>query len=149
MQPDADGDGWDVRLTVQDFRFSPAGTRKTRRTRPRPRPLRSTAAPSTLLRAPTYRLAGRLVPRGTHQVTARLYADDGTVWAVDGEPVESTADITVSGPGPGRGDRSGSARSRRRAPAAPGAWRGTRMNGMSTDIRTEGQGSPDRGGKAS
>src|SRR5690606_40819865 len=38
------------------------------------------------------------VPRGTHRVTARLYADDGSVWAVDGEPVESTADVTVSEP---------------------------------------------------
>ncbi len=30
----------------------------------------------------------------------RLHADDDTVWAVDGEPVGSTADITVSDPGP-------------------------------------------------
>ena len=37
---------------------------------------------------------------GAPQVTARLYADDGSVWAVDGEPVESTADITVSGQEP-------------------------------------------------
>jgi hypothetical protein len=48
------------------------------------------------LRTAECRLAGRLVPRGTHHITARLYADDGTVWAVRGKPIESTADITAS-----------------------------------------------------
>lgn len=99
VQPDADG-GWDVRLTVRNFRFSPAGS-----------PARAVAGRGLAhlyvdgrlvarLRAPGYRLSARLVPRGTHQVTARLYADDGTVWAVDGDPVETTADVTTSQPGP-------------------------------------------------
>jgi hypothetical protein len=55
----------------------------------------------TRLRGPSYRLPAELVPRGTHHVTARLYADDGTVWAVDGKAVESTADITASESGSG------------------------------------------------
>jgi hypothetical protein len=49
------------------------------------------------LRTGDYRLSGRLIPRGTHHVTVRLYADDRTVWAVGGKAVESTADITASG----------------------------------------------------
>ncbi|MGW3987843.1 hypothetical protein [Streptomyces sp. NPDC004830] len=100
VQPDAGG-AWDVRLSVRNFRFSPAGTT------PRAAAGRGLAhlyvdgRLVARLRAPRYRLAADLVPRGTHHVTARLHADDGTVWAVDGKPVESTADITASRPGPG------------------------------------------------
>ncbi|MEV6961618.1 hypothetical protein AB0M97_20930 [Streptomyces sp. NPDC051207] len=102
VQPDEDG-SWDVRLTLRDFRLSPPGTRA------RPVPgqgfahLYMDGRLVARLRTPEHRLPA--VPRGTHQVTARLYADDGTVWAVDGEPVESTADITVSQPRPAPGAR--------------------------------------------
>ncbi|MFF4898803.1 hypothetical protein [Streptomyces sp. NPDC001068] len=96
ITPDAAG-GWDVRLDVHRFRFSRAGTAA-----------RAVAGRGlaylfvddglvTRLRTPGYHLPAGLVPHGTHRVTARLYADDGTVWAVRGEPVESTADITASG----------------------------------------------------
>ncbi|GAA3307454.1 hypothetical protein GCM10020295_66370 [Streptomyces cinereospinus] len=100
VQPDTSGAGWDVRLTLRGFRFSPAGTA------PEASPGRGVARlfldgrPVAQLRGPEHRLAAGLVPRGTHQVTARLYADDGSVWAVDGEPVESTADLTASGSEP-------------------------------------------------
>lgn len=99
VQPGADG-AWDVRLTLRHFRFSPSGTA-------------SRAVPGrgfaflfvddrlvTRLRGLAHRIPARLVPRGTHHVTARLYADDGTAWAVAGEPVQSTADITASDPDP-------------------------------------------------
>lgn len=100
VRPDADG-SWDVRLTVRRFRFSPAGTVA--------RPAAGRGLAHLLvdgrlvgrLRTPDYRLPARLVPRGTHHVTARLYADDDTVWAVAGRPVQSTADITASGLAPG------------------------------------------------
>lgn len=100
VRPDADG-SWDVRLTVRRFRFSPAGAAA--------RPAAGRGLAHLLvdgrlvgrLRTPDYRLPARLVPRGTHHVTARLYADDGTVWAVAGRPVQSTADITASGLAPG------------------------------------------------
>ncbi|MET7917899.1 nuclear transport factor 2 family protein [Streptomyces avermitilis] len=99
VQPDSD-DSWDVLLTVHHFRFSPSGARAV------PVAGRGVALLSldgrTLARLRTrdHHLPGRLVPRGTHHVTVRLYADDGTVWAVDGRPVQSTADITASGAGP-------------------------------------------------
>ncbi|WP_217248100.1 hypothetical protein [Streptomyces sp. AC602_WCS936] len=95
VQPAGD-DSWDVRLTVRDFRFSPAGTES------RAVPGRGLAHLFldgdliARLRGPDHRLDADLVPRGTHQLTVRLYADDGTVWAVDGKPVESTADVTAS-----------------------------------------------------
>ncbi|MFH8466847.1 hypothetical protein [Streptomyces sp. NPDC017991] len=93
-------DGWEVRLTVHDFRFSPAATEKKAVRGRGYALLRLDDRPLSLLRGPNHHLAGDVVPRGTHQVTVRLHADDDTVWAVDGEPVASTADITVSDPGP-------------------------------------------------
>ncbi|WP_406370557.1 hypothetical protein OG788_11735 [Streptomyces sp. NBC_00647] len=98
IQPDS-ADSWDVRLTLRNFRFSPAGTR------PVPVAGRGLAhlyvdgRTVARLRTAEYHLAGNLVPRGTHHVTVRLYADDGTAWAVHGEPIERTADITASGAG--------------------------------------------------
>ncbi|MFE7899843.1 hypothetical protein ACFU3E_20410 [Streptomyces sp. NPDC057424] len=100
VQPGAAG-GWDVRLTLRNFRFSPAGAAARAVAGRGLVRLFVDGRPVARLRAPAHRLDTRLVPRGTHRVTARLYADDGTVWAVDGEPVESTADITASEPGPG------------------------------------------------
>lgn len=127
VQPDAAG-AWAVRLTVRNFRFSPAGTA------PRAAAGRGLAhlyvdgRPVARLRAPEYRLAADLVPRGTHHVTARLHADDGTVWAVDGEPVESTADITASRPEPvepSPGDGGGrTSRGATDGRAAPGGGQG-------------------------
>jgi hypothetical protein len=99
VQPDTGG-SWDVRLALSNFRFSPRGAPE------RAAPGRGYARlyldgrPLAELRHPDHRLAARLMTRGTHHLTARLYADDGTVWAVDGEPVECTADITASGAEP-------------------------------------------------
>ncbi|MEU9184509.1 nuclear transport factor 2 family protein [Streptomyces sp. NPDC048484] len=104
IQPDAD-DGWDVRLTVHHFRFSPAGKEKTAEPGLGYALLRLDDRPLSVLRGPDHHLAGHVVPRGTHQVTVRLHADDDTVWAVDGKPVGSTADITVSDPGPTHEER--------------------------------------------
>ncbi|MFF6826855.1 hypothetical protein OG481_04130 [Streptomyces longwoodensis] len=98
VQPDSDG-SWDVRLTLRHFRLSPQGT-----------PARAVAGrgfarlyvdhtPVADLRTPAHRIPAGYLPHGTHQVTARLYADDGTGWAVDGKPVQRTADITASGQG--------------------------------------------------
>ncbi|MBQ1098193.1 hypothetical protein KBY55_19395 [Streptomyces sp. b94] len=95
VQPETD-DSWVVRLTVRDFRFSPTGTEAKAVAGRGVAHLFLDGDLLTRLRGPEYRLAAGLVPRGTHQLTVRLYADDGTVWAVDGEPVESTADITAS-----------------------------------------------------
>uniref|UniRef100_UPI0031D849A2 hypothetical protein n=1 Tax=Streptomyces hawaiiensis TaxID=67305 RepID=UPI0031D849A2 len=140
VQPDAAG-GWDVRLTVRNFRFSPAGA-ATRAVAGRGLAhLFVDGRPVTRLRTSTYRLDARLVPRGTHHVTARLQADDGTVWAVDGKPVESTADITASEPGPGMTPNAASRR-KARTQGADAGGRGAPDRGP--DASSEG-GSPDRG----
>ncbi|MFJ9630296.1 hypothetical protein ACIRU8_21555 [Streptomyces sp. NPDC101175] len=96
VEPDATDDSWDVRLTVHDFRFSPAGAKPVAVAGRGTVRLLVDGRTVARLRVPEYRLASGLVPHGTHHVTARLYADDGTVWAVHGKPVESTADITAS-----------------------------------------------------
>ncbi|CAL9313034.1 hypothetical protein [Streptomyces sp. SudanB66_2053] len=99
VAPDGEG-GWDVRLRVRNFRFSPDGTSRRAEAGRGLARLEVNGRRVAVLRTPEYHLAANAFPRGTHQVTARLYADDGTVWAVDGRPVESTADITVSGQEP-------------------------------------------------
>ncbi|MFI8220606.1 hypothetical protein [Streptomyces sp. NPDC085932] len=119
VQPDAGG-GWDVRLTLRNFRFSPAGSAERAVAGRGLAHLYVDGRLVARLRTPEYRLPARLVPRGTHQVTARLYADDGTVWAVDGQPVETTADVTASRPDP---DPDPDAADRRWARTAAGAAR--------------------------
>ncbi|MFJ5263008.1 hypothetical protein ACIQAC_21325 [Streptomyces sp. NPDC088387] len=99
VQPVGDG-GWEVRLTVEDFTFSPVGTAPEAVWGRGVARLFIDGRPVVDLHTPRHRLSADLVSRGTHHVTVRLYADDGTVWAADGDPVESTADITVSDPGP-------------------------------------------------
>ncbi|MFH8341377.1 hypothetical protein [Streptomyces sp. AM6-12] len=103
-------DGWDVRLAFRHFRISAPGARPTAVTGRGLACLFVDGRRIARLHTPRYRLPGRLVPHGTHHVTARLYADDGTAWAVHGKPVQSTADITVSdtrpqGAPPGDADR--------------------------------------------
>ena len=106
VQP-ATGDCWSVRLTVENFAFSPSNTKAKAVSGRGVAVLFVDDRPVTTLRTPTYRLAAAYVPQGTHKVTARLYADDGTVWAVDGDPVESTADVTASKPQPSTSTGSG------------------------------------------
>ncbi|MGY0487502.1 hypothetical protein [Streptomyces sp. WG-D5] len=90
------GGGWDVRIQVRRFRLSPAGT-----------PARAVHGRGyaqlyldgrrlARLRTVDHHLPGAALRRGTHQLTARLYADDHTVWAVAEDPVEATADVTAS-----------------------------------------------------
>ncbi len=146
VQPDA-GDTWDVRLSVHHFRFSAAGAKQRAVAGRGYVRLYVDDRPVTRLRTTAYRLPARFVPRGTHHVTARLYADDGTAWAVKGEPVQSTADITASEPAPSDTPRSGAGSG---APtAATGTTDTTGMSASGIDLRIGGRGSPDRVGKAS
>ncbi|WP_425835713.1 hypothetical protein [Streptomyces fractus] len=88
--------GWEVRVRVRRFRLSPPGT-----------PARAVEGHGYVRlyldgrflarpRSVDYRLPGTRLHRGTHHLTARLYADDHTVWAVADKPVEATADLTAS-----------------------------------------------------
>lgn len=128
------GGGWDVRLTLRGFRLSPAGARARAVAGRGLAYLFVDGRLVARLRTPGHRLPADLVPRGTHHITVRLYADDGTVWAVDGAPVERTADITASEAGTAV------------APTPSGPAVSAPGNRDRTD---EGRGSPDRAGKAS
>jgi hypothetical protein len=99
VTPDPAG-GWDVRLTFRHFRCSPPGSGTTAVAGRGLVHLFLDGHRIARLRSRDHHLPDGLVPHGTHHVTARLYADDGTVWAVHGKPVQSTADITVSDPDP-------------------------------------------------
>lgn len=144
VQPDAAG-GWDVRLNLRDFRFSPGDAEARAVTGRGTARLFVDDRPLADLRDTSFRIAEGYLAHGTHQVTARLYADDGTVWAVDGKPVESTADITASEPEPEPEPSSAS-----QSPVGePGSSSPSVLSAPGTFPRTEGQGSPDRGGKAS
>ncbi|MFG3012659.1 hypothetical protein ACGFZB_19770 [Streptomyces cinerochromogenes] len=88
--------GWDVRLAFRHFGISEPGARPVAVTGRGFVRLFVDGRRVARLHGPTHHLGAGAVPHGTHQITARLYADDGTVWAVRGKPVESSADITVS-----------------------------------------------------
>ena len=155
VQPDA-AKSWDVRLTVRHFRFSPAGAKREAVAGRGVARLFLDGVPVTGLRTFEYHLSAGLVPRGTHHVTARLYADDDTVWAVNGKPVESTADITASedestftlpsaahtAPLPGACPQSPA------CAATPGTAPPGSASGSDRTGPTGGQASPQRGGKA-
>jgi hypothetical protein len=150
VQPDSD-DGWGVRLTVRNFLFSPAGTK------PQAVAGRGTALLSldgrtiATLRTFEHHLPGDLVPRGTHHVTARLYADDRTAWAVHGNPVESTADITASATGSTTTSTAGSPAASTPTPTPTTASTPTAtptVSGSSATTRTDPGASPGPGGKA-
>ncbi|MFD5858164.1 hypothetical protein [Streptomyces chartreusis] len=160
--PDGDGSGWDVRLTLHAFRFSPAGAEARAVAGRGLAYLFVDGRLVTRLRTVDHRLPADLVPRGTHQVTVRLYADDGTVWAVDGDPVESTADVTASEAETGTGTEMESdtetktettagtaAATEVSAPTASTPVPSAALSAPGTRFRTGGQGSPDRAGKAS
>ncbi|MFJ2860339.1 hypothetical protein [Streptomyces sp. NPDC087215] len=82
--PDSEG-GWNVHLTVERFRFTPESTGGGA--------LPGRGHARLLVDG---RETGRLygpwgyVPPGAHTLTVRLHADDHTVWAVAGAPVQTT-----------------------------------------------------------
>ncbi|APE26134.1 hypothetical protein DEJ43_06565 [Streptomyces venezuelae ATCC 10712] len=83
-RPDSEG-GWNVHLTVERFRFTPESTGGAAL------PGRGHARLLVDGRE-TARLYGPWghVPAGAHTLTVRLHADDHTVWAVSGTPVQAT-----------------------------------------------------------
>jgi|SRR5690606_28256259 len=148
VTPDPDG-GWGVRLTLRNFRFSPQGAPKRAEAGRGLAHLYVDERLVARLRTAEHHLSARMLPRGTHQVTARLYADDGSVWAVDGEPVESTADVTVSEPAPGP---AGAPAGGNGTPAEGGGGTGTppaEGGGTGAPAARGGPGSPAGGEQAS
>ncbi|MDX3360260.1 MULTISPECIES: nuclear transport factor 2 family protein [Streptomyces] len=156
----ADGaeDTWDVRLILRRFRLSPTGARPVAVAGQGLVRLYLDGRLLARLHTTEYRLTADLA-RGTHHLTARLYADDGTLWAVDGEPVERTADITASGAGtepPSSQSASPTASGAHGTTAAEGGRNVTArgahppvpVRGRRSAVRTDGGGLPAPVGKA-
>ncbi|MFJ2898763.1 hypothetical protein ACIO87_28200 [Streptomyces sp. NPDC087218] len=111
-------DGWNVRLTVRNFRFTPdsvGGAALPGRGHAR---LFLDGRPLARVYGSWYHLPASLVrgAGGGTGLTARLHADDHTAWAVHGAPVQATASLATSSaeptatrPAPG-GTRPGEAR---------------------------------------
>ncbi|MFF9429766.1 hypothetical protein [Streptomyces sp. NPDC014746] len=105
IRPDSEG-GWNVHLTVERFQFTPESTGGAAL------PGRGHARLLVDGRE-TARLYGPwgYVPPGAHTLTVRLHADDHTVWAVAGAPVQATVrlDATPATPSTGSSAPSSSA----------------------------------------
>ncbi|MEU8675900.1 hypothetical protein [Streptomyces sp. NPDC048560] len=99
-RPDSE-DGWNIHLSVRDFRFTPdsvGGAALPGRGHAR---LFLDGRPLARMYAAWHHLPARLVrpADGGGSLTARLYADDHTAWAVDGKPVQATVALTPGGTG--------------------------------------------------
>ncbi|MFE7239210.1 hypothetical protein [Streptomyces sp. NPDC057580] len=97
VRPDSE-DGWNVHLSVRNFRFSPdsvGGAALLGRGHAR---LFLDGHPLARLYGPWYHLPDSLVREagGGRTLTARLYADDHTAWAVHSTPIQSTTPLTTT-----------------------------------------------------
>ncbi|MEU8763737.1 hypothetical protein [Streptomyces sp. NPDC048659] len=92
LRPDSEG-GWNVHLLVERFRFTPESTGGAAL-------LGRGHARLLLDGRETARAYGPWahVPAGARTLTVRLYADDHTVWAVAGRPIEAVVPLTAATP---------------------------------------------------
>ncbi|MFD3660547.1 hypothetical protein ACFWVF_08075 [Streptomyces sp. NPDC058659] len=91
-RPDTEG-GWNVHLTVERFRFTPDSTGGAALPgRGHARLLADGKETARLYGAWGY------VPPGIRTLTVRLHADDHTVWAVAGAPVQATVRLDGAAP---------------------------------------------------
>ncbi|MFD3516561.1 hypothetical protein [Streptomyces sp. NPDC058657] len=110
VRPDSEG-GWNIQLAVQRFRFTPDSTGGAALPGSGHARLSLNGRELARLYGPWFHLPPGAVPPGAHTLTVRLHADDHTVWAVRGTPVEGTAPLTPATPGttPSGAEPSGSA----------------------------------------
>lgn len=97
-RPDSE-DGWNLQLTVKNFRFTPDSTGGAALPGAGHAHLELDGQKLARLYGPWFHLPAAQVPEGAHTLTVRLYADDHTAWAVTGKPIEGTAQLTAAAPG--------------------------------------------------
>ncbi|MET9887238.1 hypothetical protein ABZZ20_29695 [Streptomyces sp. NPDC006430] len=97
-RPDSE-DGWNLQLTVKNFRFTPDSAGGGALPGGGHAHLELDGRKLARLYGPWFHLPAAQVPEGAHTLTVRLYADDHTAWAVAGKPIEGTAQLTGAAPG--------------------------------------------------
>ncbi|MFF8259477.1 hypothetical protein [Streptomyces virginiae] len=98
VRPDSE-DGWNLQLSVNNFRFTPDSTGGAALPGAGHAHLELDGRKIARLYGPWFHLPAAQVPEGAHTLTVRLYADDHTAWAVSGKAVESTSQLTAPAPG--------------------------------------------------
>ncbi|MFK3734326.1 hypothetical protein ACI2LJ_29125 [Streptomyces sp. NPDC088090] len=88
--PDTEG-GWNVRLTVERFRFTPESTGGAALAGRGHARLLVDGRETARAYGPWFH-----VPPGARTLTVRLYADDHTAWSVAGTPVQTTLPLVPS-----------------------------------------------------
>ncbi|MEU6757862.1 hypothetical protein [Streptomyces sp. NPDC046685] len=122
-RPDSE-DGWNLQLTVKNFRFTPDSTGGAALPGAGHAHLELDGRKLARLYGPWFHLPAAQVPEGTHTLTVRLYADDHTAWAVSGKPVEGAAPLTATAQAaPGGHSHGGTPPPPAQPPAAPEADR--------------------------
>ncbi|MEU8839416.1 hypothetical protein AB0D97_09830 [Streptomyces roseus] len=114
-RPDSE-DGWNLQLTVENFRFTPDSTGGAALPGAGHAHLELDGRKLARLYGPWVHLPAAQVPDGAHTLTVRLYADDHTAWAVAGKPIEGTLPLTASAATPGQ---AGHGHTPQPAPASP------------------------------
>ncbi|MFJ3912457.1 cupredoxin domain-containing protein [Streptomyces vinaceus] len=104
-RPDSE-DGWNLQLTVKNFRFTPDSTGGAALPGAGHAHLELDGRKLARLYGPWFHLPAAQVPEGAHTLTVRLYADDHTAWAVAGKAVEGTLQLTATAAAPGQGGHS-------------------------------------------
>ncbi|RFU87319.1 hypothetical protein DY218_07875 [Streptomyces triticagri] len=106
VRPDSE-DGWNLKVSASRFRFTPDSVGGAAIAGRGHAHLYVDDRKVARVYGSWHHLPGSAVPRGTHRITVRLYADDHTVWAVGGKAVQATAEVTASSGGSGRGHSGG------------------------------------------
>ncbi|MBC9715381.1 hypothetical protein H9Y04_22795 [Streptomyces sp. TRM66268-LWL] len=106
VRPDS-VDGWNIQLSVREFRFTPDSVGGGALPGRGHAHLYLDGRKLARVYGEWYHLPASAVPEGGHTLTARLYADDHTAWAVDGKPVEATAELAQTGKASGHDDGDG------------------------------------------
>ncbi|WP_234318354.1 cupredoxin domain-containing protein [Streptomyces sp. NRRL S-244] len=117
-RPDSE-DGWNLQLTVKNFRFTPDSTGGAALPGAGHAHLELDGRKLARLYGPWFHLPAAQVPEGTHTLTVRLYADDHTAWAVAGKAVEGTLQLTATAATPGQAGHSHTPPSAPTSPSSP------------------------------
>ncbi|MFI6939754.1 hypothetical protein ACIBI4_10805 [Streptomyces sp. NPDC050418] len=137
-------DGWNLQLSVRAFRFTPDSVGGGALPGRGHAHLYLDDKKIARVYGEWYHLPAAAVPKGAHELTVRLYADDHTLWAVDGKPVESSVDLTGTGAKGGHEHEGGGHEGDEGGGGKGGSGDGEERDGGSSGSGSDGEGSADR-----